>query len=260
MMKKITCTSLLAFCFLTTSFGQVLNSEKDSIAAIDSLPVKTEYRQKAIGYVVPAVFIGYGLVSLAGNNVIRRLDYTTNNELQEDHPTFALKVDNFTRYAPAVAVYGLDFAGVKAKHNLVDRSAMLLMSAVIAQASVGGIKSLAHRMRPNGAADDSFPSAHTSFAFMSAEFLYQEYKDKSVWYGVAGYAVATGTGVLRLYNNAHWVSDVVMGAGMGILSTKVSYLLYPYLKQKIFHGKAENMMFSPGYQNGRMNFNLIKRF
>jgi membrane-associated phospholipid phosphatase len=259
-MIKTILTSLLVFCILTTSFAQVLNSEKDSIPATDSVPIKKERKQNVVSYIVPAVFIGYGLVSLAGDNVIRRLDYTTNNELQEDHPTFALKVDNFTRYAPAVAVYGLDFAGVKAKHNLVDRSAMLLMSAVFAQASVGGVKSLAHRTRPNGTADNSFPSAHTSFAFMSAEFLYQEYKDKSVWYGVAGYAVATGTGILRLYNNAHWVSDVVMGAGMGILSTKVSYLLYPYLKQKIFHGKAQNMMFSPGYQNGRMNFNLIKRF
>lgn len=259
-MKKITCTLFLFFCVLTTSFGQVSNGEKDSISAANSIAAKTEYKQTTIGYIVPAVFIGYGLVSLAGNNVIRRLDYTTNNELQEDHPSFALKVDNFTRYAPAAAVYGLDIAGVKAKHNLVDRSAVLLMSVVIAQMSVGGVKSLAHRTRPNGTTDNSFPSAHTSFAFMSAEFLYQEYKDKSVWYGVTGYAVATGTGILRLYNNAHWVSDVVMGAGIGILSTKVSYLLYPYLKQKIFHGKAQNMMISPGYQDGHVNFNLVKRF
>ncbi|HMI01906.1 MAG TPA: phosphatase PAP2 family protein [Pedobacter sp.] len=256
-MRRIICTVFLVICVFRASFGQVV---RDSIPVADSIPLKTEHKQKAIAFVVPAVFIGYGVVSLAGNNVIRRLDYTTNNELQEDHPTFALKVDNFTRYAPAVAVYALDFAGVKAKHNLVDRSAMLLMSVVISQASVGGVKSLTHRIRPNGASDDSFPSAHTSFAFMSAEFLYQEYKDQSVWYGIAGYAVATGTGVLRLYNNAHWVSDVVAGAGIGILSTKISYLLYPYLKQKIFRGKSANMMVSPGYQNGSLNFNLIKRF
>lgn len=253
-MRKITCATFLVFCILTTSFARVLSVEKDSIQ------IEKVHHQNAVSYIVPAIFIGYGLVSLADDNVIRRLDYTTNNELQEDHPTFALKVDNFTRYAPAVAVYALDFAGVKAKHNLVDRSGMLLMSAVIAQSSVGGVKSLTHRTRPNGGADNSFPSAHTSFAFMSAEFLYQEYKDKSVWYGVAGYAVATGTGILRLYNNAHWVSDVVMGAGIGILSTKISYVLYPYLKQKIFHGKAQNVIFSPGYRNGRMNFNFIKRF
>lgn len=227
--------------------------------AQDSLSVNAE-KPKVTAFIAPAVFIGYGIVSLTGDNVIRRLDYTTNNELREDHPSFALKVDNFTRYAPAVAVYALDLAGIKARHNLIDRSAMLLMSAVIAQASVGTVKSLSNRTRPNGLANNSFPSGHTSFAFMTAEFLYQEYKDQSIWYGVAGYAVATGTGILRLYNNAHWVSDVVAGAGFGILSTKLSYIIYPYLKQKLFHGKTMNMVFSPGYQNGNMSLNLIKRF
>lgn len=226
----------------------------------DSTIVAVGNRPKATAFIIPAVFIGYGVVSLSGDNVIRRLDYTTNAELQEDHPAFAKKVDNFSRYVPVVAVYGLDLLGVKAKHNFVDRSAMLLMSAVIAQASVAGLKSITHRVRPNGADDHSFPSGHTSMAFMSAEFLHQEYKDQSIWYGVGGYAIATGTGILRLYNNAHWVSDVVAGAGVGILSTKVSYWVYPYIKRKLFKGKEVNMAFAPGYQDGKVCFNLVKRF
>lgn len=231
------------------SFGQV----QDSLLATNMETTRIS------SFAVPAVFIGYGIVSLAGNNAIRRLDYTTNNELREDHPTFALKLDNITRYTPAVAVYGLDLVGVKAKHSVIDRSIMLLMSAVIAQTSVNGIKSLSHRMRPNGSASNSFPSGHTSFAFMSAEFLNQEYKDQSVWYGIGGYAIATGTGILRLYNNAHWVSDVVAGAGFGILSTKLTYLIYPYIKQKIFRGKPANLLFNPSFQNGNISFSLIKR-
>ncbi|TCC99827.1 phosphatase PAP2 family protein [Pedobacter psychroterrae] len=225
----------------------------------DSLSARNMKKISISSFAVPAVFIGYGIVSLSGDNAIRRLDYTTNNELREDHPTFVLKIDNITRYTPAVAVYGLDLLGVKAKHNVIDRSVMLLMSAVIAQASVNGIKSLSHRMRPNGSASNSFPSGHTSFAFMSAEFLNQEYKDQSVWYGIGGYAIATGTGILRLYNNAHWVSDVVAGAGFGILSTKLTYLVYPYIKQKLFRGKPANMVFNPSFQNGNMSFSLIKR-
>lgn len=257
-MRKLS-FAFLFFCFILNSSGQALNAVQDSMPVLDSVFKRAAQKQKMIRYAVPAVFITYGLVSLAGDNAIRRLDYTTNSELQEDHPSFAIKVDNFTRYAPAVAVYGLDFAGVKARHNLVDRTGMLLMSALIAQASVGGMKSLTQRTRPNGASDDSFPSAHTSFAFMSAEFLHQEYKDQSIWYSIGGYAIATGTGILRLYNNAHWVSDVVAGAGLGILSTKVSYLLYPYIKRKLFHHKPMNMMISPGYRNGNISFNLIKK-
>jgi len=248
--NKLSKVYLLLLLIPSLSFGQTQ----------DSLSAKNMEKASLSSLVVPVVFIGYGVVSLAGDNAIRKLDYSTNNELREDHPTFALKLDNITRYTPAVAVYALDLVGVKAKHNVIDRSVMLLMSAVIAQASVNGIKNLSHRTRPNGSSNNSFPSGHTSFAFMSAEFLNQEYKDQSVWYGIGGYAIATGTGILRLYNNAHWVSDVVAGAGFGILSTKLTYLVYPYIKRKIFHGKPVNVSFNPGFQNGNMNFSLTKRF
>ena len=39
----------------------------------------------------------------------------------------------------------------------------------------------------------------------------------SPWYAVGGYAVATFTGVMRVLNNRHWISDVLSGAGIGIL-------------------------------------------
>jgi membrane-associated phospholipid phosphatase len=95
--------------------------------------------------------------------------------------------------------------------------------------------------RPDGSSNNSFPSGHTANAFMGAEFLYQEYKDVSPWYGIAGYVVATGTGLFRMYNNRHWFSDVVAGAGFGILSTKVAYWIYPWMKEKIFKEKTKNI-------------------
>ena len=36
--------------------------------------------------------------------------------------------------------------------------------------------------------------------------------------GVLTYSAAAVSGVSRLYNNAHWVSDIIFGAGMGILA------------------------------------------
>jgi membrane-associated phospholipid phosphatase len=62
---------------------------------------------------------------------------------------------------------------------------------------------------------------------MAAEFLHQEYGDKSLWISTADYGMATLVGVSRVYRNRHWVSDVVAGAGVGILSTKIIYWLYP---------------------------------
>lgn len=82
---------------------------------LDSTNVSSLTKQKTSSYIAPAIFIGYGAVSLLGNNFIRKLDFTTNAELREDHPIFSVKLDNYLQYSPLVAVYGLDLLGVKAK-------------------------------------------------------------------------------------------------------------------------------------------------
>lgn len=238
--------------------GSSLNP--DTLSVSDTTVRKVVLKPGVRPFIIPAIMLGYGATSFLGNNFIRRLDYSTNAELREDHPSFALSIDDQLRYAPAIAVYALDLVGVKAKNNVLDRTIMLAGSYAVVSITAGTLKGFSNRLRPNGSNDHSFPSGHTSLVFMTAEFLHQEYKDQSIWYSIGGYAIATGTGVLRLYNNAHWVSDVVAGAGLGILSTKVTYLVYPYIKRKLLHGKSANVMISPGYQNGNMSFNLIKRF
>jgi hypothetical protein len=39
-----------------------------------------------------------------------------------------------------------------------------------------------------------------------------------------------------MYNNRHWLSDVVAGAGLGILSTKAAYWVFPKM-EKMFAKK-----------------------
>ena len=46
----------------------------------------------------------------------------------------------------------------------------------------------------------------------------------SPWISVGGYVVATTVGVSRILNNRHWISDVLAGAGIGILSVEFGYL------------------------------------
>jgi membrane-associated phospholipid phosphatase len=70
--------------------------------------------------------------------------------------------------------------------------------------------------RPDGSSYNS-SLGHTANAFASAEFLWQEYKDVSIWYGISGYIIASGTGVLRIYNNRHWLTDVAAGAGIDFM-------------------------------------------
>jgi len=198
-------------------------------------------------FIVPAVLISYGLVSL-GNNSIRTLDYTTKAELQEDHPLFANHLDNYLRYVPMAAVYALNLAGVKGKHDIVDQTALYIISFGIMGVSNTMVKHLADRNRPDGSNNYSFPSGHTGTAFAAAEFLNQEYRDVSPWIGYAGYTVATATGILRLYNNKHWVSDVVAGAGFGIASTKIAYLIYPHLKTLVIGKQNLHYSMVPTYQ------------
>ncbi len=68
----------------------------------------------------------------------------------------------------------------------------------------------------------AFPSGHTLAAFSIASAVTAEAYDR--WpaharlIGVLTYGAATASGVSRLYNNAHWVSDIIFGAGIGIFS------------------------------------------
>ncbi|RAJ26015.1 phosphatase PAP2 family protein [Pedobacter cryoconitis] len=242
---------ILVVCLPGMVFAQQVDTlNKDSI---QHAPKQSVMKTRGLNppqiksFIVPAVLISYGLVSL-GNNAIRRLDYSTRAELQEDHPTFALHADNFLQFAPGAAFYALNLAGVKSKHGVVDGTAIYVLAEAIMAGSTFSVKHIVGRARPDGADNYSFPSGHTANAFAAAEFLNQEYRDVSPWIGYAGYTVATATGVLRMYNNKHWVSDVVAGAGFGIASTKLAYLIYPYLKKLVIGKQAMKYSLVPMYQ------------
>jgi membrane-associated phospholipid phosphatase len=155
-------------------------------------------------------------------------------------------------FVPAASVYALNNLGIKGKHNLRDRSIILGTSYLIMLSTTMGLKSITKIERPDGSDTNSFPSGHTAGAFAGAEFLWQEYRDKSIWYGVSGYFVATATGFSRIHNNKHWFSDVVMGAGVGILSTKLAYLVFPYINNKLFKSnKNEGSTIIAPFYNGK---------
>ncbi|HRN46930.1 MAG TPA: phosphatase PAP2 family protein, partial [Niabella sp.] len=71
-------------------------------------------------------------------------------------------------------------------------------------------------------------------------------------------AVATGTGVLRMLNNRHWLGDVVAGAGIGIASTKLAYFIHDRIKWKNQQKRA--LIIVPYFQNNSFGFNIQKLF
>jgi membrane-associated phospholipid phosphatase len=122
------------------------------------------------------------------------------------------------------------------------------------------LKKVTHETRPDGSDNLSFPSGHTATAFAAAEFLRQEYKDVSAWYGIGGYAAATFTGFLRIVNNKHWVGDVFAGAGVGVISTRLAYWIYPSIKRSLFRNKEVHTIILPAYQNGVLALGLVHHF
>jgi membrane-associated phospholipid phosphatase len=145
-------------------------------------------------------------------------------------------VDDYLQFVPAAAVYGLDFAGVKARHNFRDRTLVMASAHLLMGATVYAVKHTSDVMRPDGSAANSFPSGHTAVAFTGAHILFREYYDVSPWIGVAGYAAGAATGIMRILNRRHWLSDVVAGAGTGIVCAEAGYLLLPLMRRIAFGG------------------------
>jgi hypothetical protein len=240
------------FSFLNLSIAQIqqpVPPASDSIVSkVMTVPVERETpKLKLKPFIVPAALVTYGFISLNNQGLIQ-LNHSTKNEIKEDHPHFLTSADNYLQFSPAIAVLGLNALGIKGRNTLKDESMIYILSNIISTAFVFPIKKITKEERPDGSNNYSFPSGHTSTAFASAEFLRYEYKDVSPWYGVAGYTAAAATGMLRMYNNKHWFGDVVAGAGFGIASTKLAYLIYPAIKKKIFKKKSINALIMPYYQ------------
>jgi len=218
--------SLLAICFFTTVAvsAQRTDSVTTSFQKIERLPPSKNYLS-AKSLIIPVVLIDYGFATLKSEE-LQEVNIKIAEEVTEDASGFKTKVDDYLKYAPAAAVYLLNAVGVKGRHKFLDRTIILGMSTILGNQVVTFLKHSTHQLRPDGSTYNSFPSGHTAAAFVGAEMMNQEFGWRSPWYSVAGYTMATATGVLRVMNNRHWLSDVITGAGIGILTTKFSYWLY----------------------------------
>ena len=148
---------------------------------------------------------------------------------------FKTEIDDYTQFFGPAAVVGLKLAGVEGRSDWPRLLANAGMSYGLMALMVNVIKNTAKEMRPDGSSANSWPSGHTATAFVGATLLHKEYGlTRSPWYSVAGYGVATATGVMRVLNNRHWISDVLSGAGIGILSGELGYAICDLL----FKGKG----------------------
>jgi len=101
---------------------------------------------------------------------------------------------------------------------LDDREGLLQLvkSASLDLAATMALKYAVHERRPDGSDNHSFPSAHTSVAFTSAEYLRKRYG----WeYGLPAYGLASFVAYSRVEADKHYFHDVLAGATIGMASS-----------------------------------------
>lgn len=243
-MKKTVLALLICFKILVPTSAQKFDRD-------------TTYRKTPLtGFIAPLVLIGGGLAVDNQSFKDKQLTYR-----QQNFSDFNNKIDDLMQLVPEGAVFALDWIGVKSKHGFGDKVGLMLTGGIIMLGTVHALKSTTNIERPDKSNNDSFPSGHTANAFFGAAVLAEEYKDQSIIYPIAGYTVATATGIFRILNNRHWASDVLVGAGIGILSAKAAYVVYPWLKEKIGGKHApKNVVFMPVYDGVTTGGSLVIGF
>ena len=173
---------------------------------------------------IPAVLIGYGAYTFNGHG------FYTNQDAQRDihrvFPNSNTRVADILIFVPYAELAAVELFGVEGRNDRLNTLLLIAKSEVIMLSSTFLVKHLSREERPDGSDNLSFPSGHTAQAFLAASIVHTEFRDKSQWYGIGAYAVATSVAGLRMVVNKHWQSDVVAGAGFGILSAHLAYLTH----------------------------------
>jgi len=183
------------------------------------------YKGKVVrASIVPALLIGYGAYTSNGGGFYTNQE--ANRDIRKLFPTYRTKLDNVLIFVPYLELGAVALAGVESRNDRLNVGLVVLKSELFMLATVIAVKNLTREPRPDGSDNLSFPSGHTAQAFLAASIVHTEFRDQSQWYGIGAYAVATSVAALRMINSKHWQSDVVAGAGFGILSAHVGYLTH----------------------------------
>jgi membrane-associated phospholipid phosphatase len=149
------------------------------------------------------------------------------------------------------------------KHTIIFYKAVMYNHAITEL-----IKNLTHRDRPDESDNRSFFSGHTSLAFVTSSFLFNETDDLldkhirddelrfglkaasfAALYGWAGYV-----GYSRMRDNKHYLSDVLTGAVVGTAIGLYFHNLYFGDEPSFFNN------FSLGTQGSQPALNFVYRF
>lgn len=176
-----------------------------------------------------------GVLMVTTDKVAREMILRNQNETFK---SFSKVMYPFGNRLPPVLLAGLYATSLVTKNRRLEHATLsatksLAISTILYTSS----KALIRRQRPTRTDDPlnfvapftkkgftSFPSGHANTAFSVATAFALQYKDVK-WVPWVAYSLASLTALSRLYDDRHWVSDVVIGASVGHFITKGIYKL-----------------------------------
>jgi hypothetical protein len=238
--------SKVIIAIIFTVFYIKVNAQVDSIPAPSPQKSKSFLKQS----IVPVSLIGAGLVINYSNGAIGKENIQ--DGISNAFPDFSTHADDYILFVPALTMYTADLLKIESKNDAFTQTKYLLIAGIATNMVTYGLKYATAETRPNGEDLLSFPSGHTANAFVMATVLFHEFKDTKPVLAYSGFVFASATGALRVLNNEHWVSDVLVGAGIGIMVTDLVYRFEPLKNWNPFKNKKVSTIISPSYKENTM--------
>ena len=173
--------------------------------------------------------VGSALVVYGQDARIRDAAQSSHTPFSEDLAVFSERFGDEKWLIPGLGLaYGLAYACDDPR--LKEAALLGVEGFVVAGTLNGALKFLFGRRRPNVASgpDDftgpgrftglAMPSGHTAVAFAVATSFSLEYRNP--WVTTLAYVLAGLVGWSRVHDDAHWGSDVIIGAAVGTFTVR----------------------------------------
>ena len=231
-----------------------LNSSFFDTSATSSYSIKPRwYKSRLVrSSIFPLAMIGYSLTVMKDNGIYS--SYDAKRDIRKAFGSYRSKVDDYLVWIPYAELGMLNLFKIRCKTDALNTSLLILKSELIMAAIVLPVKQFSNQLRPDSSNWHSFPSGHTANAFVAASVVHKEYRHLSPWYGVGAYTVAASVAAFRMINNRHWQSDVIAGAGIGLLATHIAYATHRY------RWGRKDVCFVPAIGQGRYGGALVCQF
>ncbi|KAA9035868.1 phosphatase PAP2 family protein [Ginsengibacter hankyongi] len=232
MATKYLCVLMISILVNLRVFGQVIHQIPQNLQDTSAKQYNhTNNYLKPNAFIIPGAFLVYsGLKPIVSG--IQKLDDTIYSNIKLNHPGFHTNAEDYLMWTPSASVYLLDAFKAKTRHTFKEHLILDAGSIVITGGVGYAMRLISRHINAYTTHDTKFPSGHTANAFRGAEMLHQELKDNNRLLSYSGYLIATSVGILRLYNKDHLLTEVIAGAGLGILSTKLTYWIFDKVKYK----------------------------